>query len=84
MKSDNYGDYVIKDGVLVGEFEEMYKNSKEVPWHQDKTAFTLFAEIDLSIIKYYHNKYNFKYMCEIGCGYGYMANRLNLEMGGGI
>ena len=35
IKSDDYRDYVIKDGRLIGEFEQMYKNSRDIPWHQD-------------------------------------------------
>ncbi len=80
MNSLNYRDYVIKNGKLVGEFDKMYQNSQEVPWHQDKTAFTLFTEIDLSIIKYYNKGYKFQNICEIGCGYGYITNRLKNEI----
>jgi|TARA_B100000315_G_scaffold178802_1_gene167474 hypothetical protein len=36
IKSDDYHDYVIKDGRLIGEFEQMYKNSRDIPWHQDR------------------------------------------------
>ncbi len=58
---------------------------EEVPWYQDETAFALFTEINLSIINYYHKKYQFKDICEIGCGYGYITNRLQNEIinGGG-
>lgn len=80
MHSKNYRDYVIKDGKFIGQFEEMYQNSEEVPWHQDKTAFTLFTEIDLAIIRHYYNKYKFKKACEIGCGYVYITNRLKCEI----
>jgi hypothetical protein len=85
MESKNYRDYVIKNGKLMGDFDKMYKNSEEVPWYQDETAFALFTEIDLSIINYYHKKYQFKDICEIGCGYGYITNRLQNEIinGGG-
>lgn len=36
--STDYHDYVFRDGKLVGEFEDMYKNSSKVPWHQDEQA----------------------------------------------
>jgi len=34
--SNDYHDYVFRDGKLVGEFEAMYRHSKEIPWHQDE------------------------------------------------
>jgi len=80
MKSKKYGDYAIKDGQLIGEFEEMYQNAEEIPWHQDKTAFALFTDIDLSIIKHYNQQQKFKNICEIACGYGYITNRLKTEI----
>ena len=33
-----YQDYVIKDGTLIGNFEEMYHESSEIPWHQDENG----------------------------------------------
>ena len=32
-KNTKYQDYVIKDGKLVGQFEEMYQNFED-PWEQ--------------------------------------------------
>jgi hypothetical protein len=32
IKSDDYHDYVIKDGKFIGAFEEMYQNIDD-PWH---------------------------------------------------
>lgn len=76
MKSTKYGDYVIKNGKLIGDFENMYKNSTEVPWHQNITANSLATDIDLTILKHYHLKYQLKDICELGCGYGYITNRI--------
>jgi len=36
INSDDYHDYVIKNGKLIGEFDQMYLKSKNIPWHQDK------------------------------------------------
>ncbi len=36
IDSTDYHDYVIKNGKLIGEFEQMYKNSAGIPWHQDE------------------------------------------------
>jgi len=74
--STDYHDYVFKDGCLVGKFEDMYKYSSEIPWHQDKQAYKVFADIDIAILK------QFKYdsVCEIGCGLGYFTDRLQKEL----
>ena len=74
--SADYHDYVFKDGHFVGKFEDMYRNSSDIPWHQDKLAYLIFSEIDIAILK------QFKYdsICEIGCGLGYFTNRLKKEL----
>lgn len=75
--SDDYHDYVFKDGKLVGKFDEMYKYSKEVPWHQDKTAYSVFSDIDIAVLK----QFRYDSICEIGSGLGYFSNRLHNELG---
>ncbi len=45
--SDDYHDYVIKDGKYIGLYEDMYKYSKEIPWHQDKMALDWYTQIGL-------------------------------------
>ena len=74
--SRDYHDYVFKNGKLVGKFDEMYKNSSEIPWHQDETAYRVFSEIDIAILK----QYEYESVCEIGCGFGYFTNRLHEEL----
>lgn len=83
--STDYHDYVFKDGKLVGKFDEMYKYSREIPWHQDKNAYSVFSNIDIAILK----QYKYESICEIGCGLGYFTNRLHKELsnnggGGGL
>lgn len=72
----DYHEYVFKDGKLIGKFEEMYRYSKEIPWHQDKTVYSVFSNIDISILR----QFKYKYICEIGCGLGYFSNRLYKEL----
>ena len=38
IHSEDYHDYVFKNGKLVGEMEQMYQKSKDIPWHQDKAS----------------------------------------------
>lgn len=78
--SDDYHDYVFKDGRLVGQFDEMYRHSKEVPWHQDKTANQVFVDLDIAIIKHFLPQFKIKSICDLGCGLGYITNRLHAEL----
>lgn len=74
--SQDYHDYVFKDGRFVGDFEGMYRHSKEVPWHQDKMAYDLCADVDIAILR----KKRFNRICDIGAGLGHFTNRLKTEL----
>ncbi len=74
--STDYHEFVFKDGKFLGKFEEMYKHSSEIPWHQDQTAFWVHSEIDIAILK----QFKYETICEIGCGLGYFSDRLHKEM----
>lgn len=69
MKSKDYHDYVIKDGKLIGDFESMYQNSEEVPWHQDQGGPD--QKIALNLLSSYH----FDTIIDIGCGLGYYLDQ---------
>jgi SAM-dependent methyltransferase len=75
--SRDYRDSVFKDGKFIGRFDEMYRYSKDIPWHQDKLAYEIFSEIDIAILK----QYKYKSVCEIGCGLGFFSKRLCDELG---
>lgn len=76
--SDNYRDYVIRDGKLIGRFDEMYRHSAEVPWHQDETVRAIFSDITIAILRHYPARTVF----DVGCGLGYMTSRLARELPG--
>lgn len=77
--SSDYHDYVFKNKQLLGEFDDMYKYSSSVPWHQDKTAYDIFSDIDIAILKHFLSP-SIDSVCDIGCGLGYLSNRLNHEL----
>jgi len=81
MKIKNYQDYVIKDGQLIGKFDDMYREYDGVPWNQDKTAFGIFSDIDLLIIKKHKERLNYNSILEVGCGLGFFTKRLKNELG---
>jgi len=72
---EKYQDYAIKDGKLVGKFEEMYQKFDN-PWHQasnpdDVNAHTI--NFTLQNIR----RFNIKSIVEFGCGLGYVTNAIN-------
>ena len=63
----DYHDYVIKDGVFVGKFEEMYKNCED-PWKQkDDVEKSYSKQCSIASIA----RISPKNVLEIGCGLGY-------------
>lgn len=78
--SDDYHDYVFKDGKLLGQFDDMYRHSKEVPWHQDKTANQVFVDLDIAILKHFLPEFDIRSVCDLGCGLGYVSARLLSEL----
>ena len=76
--SEDYHDYVFRDGKLVGDFDNMYRYSKEVPWHQDRTCDEWTTEVGLLMIK---DLAPYDTILEVGCGIGYVAAKLKQFLG---
>jgi SAM-dependent methyltransferase len=67
-----YQDFVIKDGKLVGKFDEMYGLFDD-PWEQStREEYSHEKTLGLSIIK----KNKFKNVIELGCGHGHYTNKI--------
>jgi len=65
-KYPRYQDYVIKDGRLVGEFEEMYQDFDD-PWEQTIRERGVFEKLTaIEIIK----RQGYGRVIELGCGFG--------------
>jgi len=71
-----YQDYVIHEGQFIGQFEDMYRNADEIPWHQDKTVNAVFSDHTVTLLRRLHPKS----LLDVGCGLGYMASRLKREI----
>lgn len=78
--SDDYHDYVFKDGKLVGRFDDMYRHAKEVPWHQDKTANQVLVDLDVAVLRHFLRDIGVRSICDLGCGLGYVTARLYAEL----
>jgi len=79
-KYKRYQDYVIKDGALIGEFEEMYRDFND-PWEQKvRERSALEKKLTLEIIK----QKEFKRILEFGCGLGYFTDQLRSISGNAL
>lgn len=71
-KHDRYQDYVIRDGRLVGEFDEMYRDHAD-PWHQSsREAFSTEKAAALNLLQ----RLRARRVIEVGCGLGYFTKRI--------
>ena len=76
IQSNDYRDYVIKDGEFIGAFEEMYHNCPD-PWHQDGLQ-PLAEDIALLLLL---SKRRYQRILDIGCGKGRFTSRLKSATG---
>ncbi len=67
-KSTDYHDYVFREGKLVGEFEEMYRNSATMPWHQDEQEHWIDVRLTKDILQ---DLGRFHEIHDFGCGTGH-------------
>lgn len=74
--TSDYQDYIFKDGKLLGKFDEMYRASSAVPWHQDKASQQIPVAIDLALISHFAAKFRSKRVCDLGCGLGFVTEKL--------
>jgi hypothetical protein len=73
INSDDYHDYVIKNRRLIGEFDQMYRKSRNTPWHQDEQENWLDIRLTIEFLKEYGS---FGLISNFGSGYGYFLNQI--------
>ena len=67
-KSTDYHDYVFREGKLVAEFEEMYRNSATIPWRQDEQEHMIDVRLTKEILR---GLGRFQEIHDFGCGTGH-------------
>jgi len=67
-KSTDYHDFVFRDAKLVGEFEDMYRNSATTPWHQDEQASWIDVRLTGEKLR---DLGGFDKICDLCCGTGH-------------
>lgn len=79
INSDNYHDYVIKDGKFIGEFEQMYRNCS-TPWPEtEKDVENLPTSARTPVII---TNCNIQNVYSLGCGKGMHLNWLSQKCPG--
>lgn len=76
-KPNDYHDYVFRDGQLVGEFEEMYRNSEITPWHQDEQANWIDVRLTKEMVRDIGGQID--EIHDLGCGTGHYLNLIATE-----
>jgi SAM-dependent methyltransferase len=67
---NSYQDFVIKDGQLIGKFEEMYQEFSD-PWKQtSREIFASEKKIGLNLLEHLSKKFSIQTVVELGCGFG--------------
>jgi SAM-dependent methyltransferase len=76
--SKDYHDYVFRDGKLVAEFEEMYRHSEKVPWHQDEQEGWVDVRLTIELLR---DVGPFNEIHDLGCGLGYYLDLMKEHLG---
>ena len=67
-----YGDYFIKDGKFIGDYEKIYKDFDD-PWNQSKDWYVNYSPSRQAVVSFI-NKYKVKSIVEFGCGLGFTTD----------
>lgn len=78
IDSVDYHDFVIRQGELIGEFEQMYRKSQSTPWHQDEQEDWLDVRLAVDLLR---DHAPFQHICDFGCGLGYFLDILRRRLG---
>lgn len=75
-KYRRYQDYVIRDGRLVGEFEQMYRDFDD-PWNESTAeVFASEKAVGLNLLARLAARHGVRRVLEVGCGFGHYSARI--------
>ena len=75
-KYSRYQDYVIRDGRLIGEFEQLYKDFDD-PWNEASCEqFASDKAAGLNLLARLKELHGISRVVELGCGFGHFAARI--------
>lgn len=76
--SKDYHDYVIRNGKLIAQFEDMYRYSEGVPWHQDEQENWVDVRLTVEMLK---DLGPYDEVHDLGCGLGYYLVMMRERLG---
>jgi 2-polyprenyl-3-methyl-5-hydroxy-6-metoxy-1,4-benzoquinol methylase len=76
--NNDYHKYVISNGKLIGDFEEMYKYCDD-PWKQSQHLNQLSTRVEVALIhlKRLREDHSVTKVLEIGCGFGHLSAEIS-------
>ena len=78
MIANDYHDYVVKDGRMVGAFEEMYRHCAD-PWLQDAGP-SVEEDVAVSLVR----GSAYRRILDLGCGKGRFSDRIREATGAAV
>lgn len=81
INSPDYHDFVIKDGRLIGEFEQMYRKVANAPWHQDKQENWIDVRLTVELLR---GTGVIERVVDYGCGLGCYLDILVRQLGASV
>ena len=78
MSEIRYQDFVFRKGQFIGDFEKMYQQASEVPWHQDVLAHDFYVDLDILILKEMRRRFGFKSVADVAAGFQSVKERAAL------
>lgn len=78
IDSADYQDYVIKNGLLIGEFEQMYRKAIGIPWHQDEQENWIDVRLTVEMLR---GTAVIDRVVDYGCGLGCYLDILVRQLG---
>lgn len=73
INSTDYHDYVIRDGKLIAQFEQMYKNASDIPWRQNQQESWIDVRLTKELLA---DEKNISRIIDYGCGLGHYLDIL--------
>jgi SAM-dependent methyltransferase len=80
--SEDYHDYIIKDGRFIGEFEQMYQNVED-PWgmKMNKGLYSLTNDVLMATIGNLNSSARIGTVLHAGCALGLLTSRVRQTLG---
>lgn len=75
-KYARYQDYVIRDGQLIGEFEQLYRDFAD-PWHEStREPYSSDKAAAINLLSRLQAHHGIRSVLELGCGFGHFSARV--------